>query len=126
ADAAGRSWAALVSAARLGTRSTDSARAARRHRTMTKPSKVNERLRTHVTRIGFDLALTHLQMRTLVGLDLAVKRKGYVDVPVPSGRWAVELFITGVRGLIRRGLVTHRPPPEGKPYEHSDGLGGAY
>lgn len=70
---------------------------------------MNELLRSHVQRVGFDLSLTRGQVEVLVFLDLVgddAERSNY------RGRQGLTLaisqnFVGAAKGLGRRGLVTH-------------------
>lgn len=71
----------------------------------------NALLRSHLTRVGFDLSLGRTHIYALVGLDEAIRRKSDQHPRVARShedyRVADSLFITGVQGLERRGLVVH-------------------
>lgn len=76
---------------------------------------MNEYLRAHVTRVGFDLSMGKSHVAALVYIDhvrlakwdaSSVNTRG---IPGPLGR-AYAHFATGARGLQERGLVIHTPP----------------
>lgn len=70
---------------------------------------MNDLLRAHVTRVGFDLSLGHTHVAALVELDLAFKNKGrrpHVNVD-RSIHGIADMWITAVQGCERRGLVAH-------------------
>lgn len=64
-------------------------------------NRVNEELRQHVTRVGFDLSLGRTHIAALVMLDAPFQR-------------SFSHFVGGARGLQERGLVWHRMPPNNK------------
>jgi hypothetical protein len=64
---------------------------------------MNEALRQHVTRVGFDLTLGKTHIAALVYLDVCIRNRTYMRV---DGRpWSH--FAGGVNGCIARGLVEH-------------------
>jgi hypothetical protein len=73
---------------------------------------MNEELREHVTRVGFNLTLSKTQIEALVWLDLmrqlhAGKRhpaKRCYDMRIP---FDVRYFVSAASGLQVRGLVAH-------------------
>ena len=65
---------------------------------------MNEALREHVTRVGFNLTLGKTHVQTLVVLDIALKANRHWH---DRGR---NLFVPAVQGLERRGLVEHTYP----------------
>lgn len=74
-------------------------------------TKVNEALRGHVTRVGFNLTLTVGQISALIALDEAIRRKlrGVPDAQTNTP-WSYAInsnWVTGMHGLERRGLVNH-------------------
>jgi len=70
---------------------------------------MNGLLRSHVTRVGFDLTLGQTHIAALVRLAESIRTNKYVK-PIPRdhplGR-ADALFAPGMDGLVRRGLVIH-------------------
>ena len=69
---------------------------------------VNEGLRAHVTRVGFDLTLGRTHIAALVWLNEAMDR--YVDTRVSFVsplRHAFANHASGLGGCITRGLVLH-------------------
>ncbi len=76
------------------------------------PLPVNEALRSHVTRVGFDLTLSRSQIAALVWLNEAMDT--YVDTRVPVDhplRHAFAHHMTGMGGLIAKGMVIHHYDP---------------
>lgn len=71
--------------------------------------EVNELLREHVLRTGFNLTLTKTQIAALTELDAAITRGAWYDRRELSPTWIAfhANFIGGVNGLIRRGLIAH-------------------
>lgn len=69
----------------------------------------NERLRAHVTRVGFDLSLgrTHIAALVLVAEGWAKNR--YINT-AGTGRNLWSWFVPGVRGCEDRGLTWHNDP----------------
>jgi hypothetical protein len=73
-----------------------------------KEQAVNELLREHVTRVGFDLSLGHTHIAALVELDLSMKYKRHIRIPRGHRlSRAHSLFSHATSGLIERGLVIH-------------------
>lgn len=72
-------------------------------------AEVNELLREHVLRTGFSLVLTKTQIAALVELDGAIGRGEWYRRKELSLTWQAfhSLFIGGVNGLQRRGLIQH-------------------
>jgi hypothetical protein len=70
----------------------------------------NEELRAHVTSVGFALTLGKTHIASLVQLDRMLAENRHLWA---RGR---DMFIPGVLGLERRGLVVHTmpPPPEAR------------
>lgn len=68
----------------------------------------NEALRAHVTRTGFDLNLGKTHIAALVYVDTCCKCNQHIHRPYGFG--VRDMFVTGVNGLISRGLVWHRDP----------------
>lgn len=64
---------------------------------------LNEALRSHVTRVGFDLSLGKTHVAGLVMLDLVIRARGHVDTRHPMLRH----WVTAMHGLQDRGLVEH-------------------
>lgn len=78
---------------------------------------VNESLRAHVTRVGFDLTLAKSAIAALVYIDQVLRNNRdahAVEEPRtgPMGR-TFSHFATGTKGLIERGLVRHVDPGPG-------------
>lgn len=72
------------------------------------PDDVNDALRAHVTRVGFDLTLGKTHVAALVYIDQQLKRKGYFRTPVTGPyRKAYANFASGAHGLMDRGLLEH-------------------
>lgn len=63
----------------------------------------NHALRSHVTRVGFDLSLGKTHVAALIMLDLAIAAKGSVDSRHPM----LRNWITAMHGLCARGLMVH-------------------
>jgi len=69
---------------------------------------VNELLREHVTRVGFDLSLGHTHIAALVELDLSRRYHEHVRIPRTHRlSRAHSLFSHATSGLVERGLVVH-------------------
>ena len=70
---------------------------------------VNELLREHVLRTGFNLVLTKTQIAALVELDALIAREAFhsFDELSPTWRQFHQNWISGIHGLERRGLVEH-------------------
>lgn len=84
-------------------------------------AEVNELLREHVLRTGFNLALTKTQIAALVELDAATARNGWYDRKELAPTWQAfhASWTSAIHGLERRGLVRHtfhenRPKYEGQ------------
>lgn len=73
---------------------------------------MNELLRCHVTRTGFNLTLGKTQ---IMALDQLVQfgHKPFKDWGEERQVYGRSYFVPAVRGLITRGLVTHTPPMKG-------------
>lgn len=76
---------------------------------------MNEELRAHVTRVGFDLTLGKTHIAALVWLE-ELRAVGWdagklADTRISNNRQAHRLgfshFVIGMRGLEDRGLLTH-------------------
>lgn len=81
------------------------------------PDTVNESLRAHVTRVGFDLTLAKSAIAALVYIDQVLRNKRdslAVTEPRhgPYGR-AYAMFASGAKSLIERGLLVHKMPAPG-------------
>lgn len=72
-------------------------------------SEVNELLREHVLRTGFNLTLAKTQIAALVELDAAISRNGWYSIGELSPTWRAfhASWVSGISGLERRGLVRH-------------------
>lgn len=72
-------------------------------------AEVNELLREHVLRTGFNLVLTKTQIAALVELDAAIGREQWYRREDLSPTWQAfhALFISGIKGLQNRGLIRH-------------------
>lgn len=78
--------------------------------------KINEQLRQHVTRVGFDLSLGRTHIAALVMLKARLRENEWIDdrdVTRPFQR-TFAMFVGGARGLQDRGLVWHRSPVNDK------------
>jgi hypothetical protein len=90
---------------------------------------MNEALRRHVTRIGFDLQLAKSHIAALVYLNEVGRRRwNFAAVHAPRGYLpahgrAFGHFATGALGLETRGLIEHHPDSDGraKPTWQDDG-----
>ena len=71
--------------------------------------EVNELLREHVLRTGFNLVLTKTQIAALVEIDAAISRERWHGHDELSPTWQAfhSLWISGAHGLERRGLLRH-------------------
>lgn len=67
---------------------------------------MNEQLRSHVTRIGFQLSLGKTHIAALVLIDAETRQR--CRIRMNGGPW--NWFATGAHGLIDRGMVIHHPP----------------
>ena len=78
---------------------------------------MNESLRAHVTRVGFDLTLAKSAIAALVYIDQVLRNKRdalAVEEPRTGPmRRTFALFAGGARSLIERGLITHTMPAKG-------------
>lgn len=70
--------------------------------TTNQTSTVNDLLRAHVTSYGFVLTLRKTHVAALVQLDMCIRDAKYRRAVVKP-----DMFITGIHGLVSRGLVTH-------------------
>ena len=72
-------------------------------------AEVNQLLREHVLRTGFNLVLTKTQIAAIVELDAAIGREGWFRLSEISPTWRAfhGSFITGMHGLENRGLLRH-------------------
>lgn len=84
-------------------------------------TEVNEALRAHVTRVGFDLSLGKTHIATLVWIDLRLKTNVPTDPRFyPRAGRTHPVFrhhATGAHGLIDRGLVVNIAEQRRKPGE---------
>lgn len=82
-------------------------------------SEINQQLREHVTRVGFDLNLTKTQIAALVWLDLVIKGKyrqmrrpyKWSDPLGPIAQMANRNWVIGMRACISKGLAEHHYVP---------------
>lgn len=65
---------------------------------------MNEDLRSHVTRVGFDLSLGKTHIAALVYIDQVHRHKSHFTLSLYKQPF--NYFATGGRGLLERGLVT--------------------
>lgn len=87
----------------------------------------NDLLRSHVTRVGFDLTLGKTHIAALVYLNESIRQKRYIatnvrhlrfpadpqsQLPARSHARAYAHFATGMHGLEDRGLVIHHYRPD--------------
>lgn len=85
---------------------------------------VNDALRNHVTRVGFDLTLGKTHVAALVYIDVMIRAsraqakvktgRAYIDTRAVvdlNKRRAHSHFATGTSGLIERGLIVHLYQP---------------
>src|SRR5258706_7836078 len=87
---------------------------------------INESLREHVTRIGFNLSLGKTHIAALVNIDHILKRNQSTIEELNSGGYKLNMrmprvfnmFVSGQRGLIERGLVHHIADQRRKPGEN--------
>jgi hypothetical protein len=75
-------------------------------------TEINEQLRAHVTRVGFDLSLGKTHISRLVAIDAELKRNLSTqellgNYTTPREPRAFNRFVTGTTGLVERGLVEH-------------------
>lgn len=85
---------------------------------------MNERLRQHVTRVGFDLTLGKTHIAALVYLDYCIRHRVYLRT---ASHTPFQWFATGARGLEERGLLVHHyEPREQRPKNAKDHLGRHY
>lgn len=71
---------------------------------------MNDLLRDHVTRVGFDLSLGRTHVAGLVYLNESLAQRRYIPsnrVVSPTARRAFACFASGISGCISRGLVLH-------------------
>jgi len=87
-------------------------------------AEVNELLREHVLRTGFNLTLAKTQIAALVELHAAISRETWFRNSEISPTWRAfhASWVSGVSGLERRGLVKHvyhqnEPEYRGRPGE---------
>lgn len=80
------------------------------------PATHNEPLRSHVTRVGFNLTIGRTHIAALVYLNESFQR-GYMNAHkgAESHRRLFNLFATGMAGCQTRGLVVHHYD-----YDHRD------
>jgi hypothetical protein len=74
----------------------------------------NERLRAHVTRVGFDLSLGKTHVAALVYLNESLRQRRYIPSHHTESGWhrkAFAHFASGMHGCIDRGLVDHHYQP---------------
>lgn len=74
----------------------------------------NDLLRSHVTRVGFDLSLGRTHIAALVLLNEQMAQKRYISdrkVTDLSMRRAFSFFASGIGGCVSRGLVIHHYQP---------------
>lgn len=67
---------------------------------------MNEALRQHVTRVGFDLTLGKTHVAALVYLDFCTRNRTTLNT-AGIGRNIFSWFVPGIRGCGDRGLVVH-------------------
>lgn len=82
-----------------------------------KADSVNDALRDHVTRVGFDLSLGKTHVAALVYLDQCIKQDRYIPAnkaESPAFRRMFSWFSSGIRGCCDRGLVVHHWSPGDK------------
>jgi hypothetical protein len=86
---------------------------------------VNEHLRAHVTRVGFDLSLARSHIAALVYIE-ELRRNKWDAARIcerPRGGHPLArpfaLFVSGARGLQDRGLLIHRMPTKSPPVDFS-------
>lgn len=87
---------------------------------------INESLREHVTRIGFNLSLGKTHIAALVSIDNLLKRNVSTIEELNSGGYKLNmrmprvfnLFVSGQRGLVERGLVSYIADQRRKPGEN--------
>ena len=78
---------------------------------------MNEQLRAHVTRVGFDLTLPRSAIAALAWIEELRKERwdsADIDLRLPASHplcRAFGHFITGARALEERGLLEHRWDP---------------
>lgn len=86
---------------------------------------INEYLREHVTRVGFNLSLGKTHIAALVHIDHMLKRNQSTIEALNNGDYKMReklprvfnLFVPGQRGLAERGLVQHIGDRHQKPGE---------
>lgn len=93
---------------------------------------MNDLLRSHVTRVGFDLSLGKTHIAALVYLDVMIRARSQgvgMHVTDLALRRTFAHFAGGARGCIERGLLLHhydeRYSARG-PIRHRDHLGRHY
>lgn len=74
--------------------------------------ETNDLLRSHVTRVGFDLSLGKTHVAALVMLDIALKSRRHVDTRHPM----LRTWVPAMHGLGDRGLVEHRHALDSRGY----------
>lgn len=78
-------------------------------------TRVNEELRAHVTRVGFDLSLGKLHVFWLVAV---AEQERSTWRTTPAYKWYSEQFIKGYQGLYGRGLLRQSFDENGRPTGH--------
>lgn len=79
---------------------------------------VNEALRGHVTRVGFDLTLGRTHVAALVALKESIEAGHWLNTGTQS---VFSHFVSGMHGCERRGLIRHHyRQPEWKNGVRSD------
>jgi hypothetical protein len=82
---------------------------------------MNEALRSHVTRVGFDLTLGKTHIAALVYLNECLKQRRYIPAHKTENRplrHTFAFFASGAHGLQDRGLILHHYRPD----KHDAGL----
>lgn len=75
------------------------------------PDEINDALRAHVTRVGFDLTLGKSHIATLVWIDQMLKQRRHIRTTnAGSYRRAFSNSAVGSHGLQDRGLIEHTTP----------------
>lgn len=77
-------------------------------------SETNDLLRSHVTRVGFDLSLGKTHIAALVMLNESIKQRRYISdrgITDRAVRRAFTHFASGMHGCEERGLVIHHYNP---------------
>jgi len=83
---------------------------------------MNEELRQHVTRVGFNLTLGKTHIAALVYLDYCIRHRTYVRMSGQPWSW----FASGAQGLGVRGLITHCYDPRWPPTRPGSHFGRHY